>query len=393
MKRENKINDKCAIVGIGQTEFQVTLGRDRLALALEAITNAVRDAGLSIKDIDGIVKYSIDASASAEILAANMGLDNVTYFGETTMGGGAGCATVAHAALAVACGMANYVVCFRSFTPFDFFDGAKHNSSTIWARDAGAAEFLRPFGWSAMIDNFAMCCRRHMHEYGTTSRQLGAIAVVMRKHASMNPKAIRRTPITIEDHQNSPIVTDPLRELDCLVVPNDGACAVVVTSAERARDLKQRPAHVVAAAQAMGPFVESWWEFAPFKPTITEWESKYVAQKLYKMSGISPKDIDVAEIYDCFTYTLLCQLEDYGFCKKGEGGAFVEAGNIELGGTIPVNTHGGHLGEAYIHGFTHIIEGVRQIRGTSTAQVNDAELVLVTGGVPISSSALILRRK
>lgn len=389
----SSIKDKCAIAGIGQSEFLVNSGRDRLSLALEAITNAVEDAGLSVKDIDGIVRYTIDASASVEILAANLGLPNVTYWGETYMGGGSACASVAHAALAVAGGMANCVVCYRAFTPFDFLDGARHNSSTLWARDSGAAEFLRPFGWFAMLDNFAMCFRRHMYEYGTTSRQLGAIAAAFRKHSSMNPKAIRRTPITVDDHQNSPIISDPIRELDCMIAPNDGACAVVVTSAERAKDLKQRPAYITAAAQALGSDPPLWWEFWPFRPVVTEWESKYLAPGLFNMAGVTPEDIDVAEIYDCFTYTALVQLEDYGFCKKGEGGPFVEAGNIELGGKLPVNTHGGHIGEAYVHGFTHILEGARQIRGTSTAQVKDAELALVTGGVPAPTSALILRRK
>ena len=388
----NSIKDKCAIVGIGQTDFMVNSGRDRLALALEAITSAVNDAGLNIKDIDGIVKYTIDSSASVDMIAANLGLDNVSYWGETYMGGGSSCASVAQAALAVAGGMANCVVCYRAFTPFDFLDGARHNATTLWARDAGSSEFLRPFGWSSMADNFAMCCRRHMHEYGTTSRQLGAIAVACRKHASMNPKAIRQTPITVEDHQNSPIVSDPLRELDILIAPNDGACAVVVTSAERAKDLKQRPSYIMATAQALGSHPPPWWDFWAFRPVITEWEHKDLAPKLFSMAGITPKDIDVAEIYDCFTYTLLAQLEDYGFCKKGEGGPFAENGNIELGGKLPVNTHGGHLGEAYVHGFTHILEGVRQTRGTSTAQVKDAELVLVTGGVPAPTSALILRR-
>lgn len=376
------IRDKFAIVGIGETDYFVNSGRDPLSLALEAIKKAIEDSGLSVKDIDGIVRYTIDSSASVEIIAANLGLPDVSYWGETYLGGGSGCASVAHAALAVAGGMADCIVCYRAFTPFDFTEGARHNASTLWARAAGASAFLRPFGWSAMIDNYAMVCQRHMYEYGTTSRQLGSIAVAGRKHASMNPRAIRQTPITIEDHQNSPMISDPLRELDCFVSPNDGACAVIVTSAERAKDLKQHPAYIAAASQALGPEPPLWWEFKGFRPIITEWESKYAAQKLFNMAAITPEDIDVAEVYDCYTITALIQLEDYGFCKKGEGGPFVEGGNIELGGKLPVNTHGGHLGEAYIHGFTHILEGVRQVRGTSTAQVKDAELVLVTGGVP-----------
>lgn len=386
------IKDKCAIVGIGQTDFQVDSGRDRLSLALEAITNAVEDAGLTVKDIDGLVRYTVDASASVSIIGANMGFRNLTYFGESYGLGGSSCASVVHAALAVAGGMADYVVCYRCFTPFDFMEGARSSHGAIWATDAGAGDFLRPFGWMAMVDVFAMCCQRHMHEYGTTSKQLGAIAETFRKHASMNPKAIRQDPITIEDHQNSPVISSPLRELDCCISVNDGACAVVVTSAEIAKDLKQRPAYIMAGAQALGADPPPWWEMWAFRPVITEFQSKYVAPRLYDMAGITASDIDVAEIYDCFTYTALAQLEDYGFCKKGEGGPFAEEGNIKLGGRIPVNTHGGHIGEAYIHGFAHILEGVRQIRGTSTAQIEDAELALVTAGLPAPSSAIILRR-
>lgn len=388
----NGIKDKCAIAGIGATDFLVNSGRDRVAVTLEAICKAADDAGINVKDIDGIVRFTIDSSASDQIIAANLGLDKVTYSVEVPHFGGSGCGMVLSAALAVAGGAAQNVVCYRSFTPFDFMDGARHSSATLWARDAGVADFLRPFGWGTMMDVFAMCCRRHMHEYGTTSQQLGRIAVAARKHAALNPKAIRKTPITLEDHQNSPIYTYPLHALDCLIMPNDGACAVLVTSAERARDLKNPPAYIMAGVQHLGSYPQPWWEMWPFRPVITESPAKEAAPRLFGMAGVTPRDIDVAEMYDCFTYTLLVQLEDYGFCKKGEGGPFVGDGRIEIGNELPVNTHGGHLGEAYIHGFTHVLEGVRQIRGTSTAQVKDAELVLVTSAIPSPTSALILRR-
>lgn len=386
------LRNKCAIAGIGETDYLVNSGRNPLSLALEAIKLAIEDAGLKAGQIDGIVKSSIDASASDQIIAANLGLKNVTYTSEVTGLGGAACATIGQAAMAVASGLANYVVVYRAFTPFDFMEGAKHNQTTLWARQGGAGDFLRPFGWSAMIDGFAMHCQRHMHEYGTTSEQLGAIAVAARKHAAANPKAIRKTPITIDDHQNSRMITFPLRELDCLISANDGACAFIVTTAERAKDLKQRPAKIMAAAQSLGSNPMSTWEMSAFKPTITDSEARDVAPRLYRMAGLGPQDIDVAQIYDCFTYTQLVLLEDYGFCKEGEGGAFVEGGRIEIGGDLPVNTHGGHLGEAYIHGFTHITEGVKQMRGTSTCQVEGAETTLVASAVPGPTSALILGR-
>ena len=386
------LSNKCAIAGIGETDYLVNSGRNPLLLALEAIQNAAEDAGIHVREIDGIVTSSIDASASDLIIASNLGLPNISYSSEVTGLGGAACATVAHAAMAVASGMANCVVCFRAFTPFDFIEAAKHNQSTLWARAAGAGEFLRPFGWSAMIDTFAMSCQRHMHEYGTTSRQLGAIAVAARKHAAMNPKSIRGEAITLEDHQVSPVITHPLRALDCLISANDGACAIIVTSTERAKDLKQRPAKIMAAAQSLSANPALLWEMSPFKPVITESEAAQLAPRLYRMADLTPDDIDVAQLYDCFTYTQLTLIEDYGFCKKGEGGAFVEDGRIEIGGELPMNTHGGHLGEAYIHGFTHILEGVKQMRGTSTAQVDDAETTLVASAVPGPTSALILGR-
>jgi len=388
----NNIKDKCAIVGIGETEYLVNSGRNRLTLALEAIKKAANDAGLSINEIDGIAKYGIDSSASLEIIAANLGLPNVSFAVEIPYGGGSSCATLVTGASAIASGMAKNVVCFRSFTPFDFTDGARYNSNTLFARQCGVGDFLRPFGYMSMIDVFAMCCRRHMDQYGTTAEQLGAIVVASRKHASMNPRALRRTPITIEDYLNSPMVVEPLREVDCYIEPNDGACAAIVSSAERAGDLKQKPAYIMAAAQASAPNPQPWWEMWPFRSVITESPAKYIAPHLFGMAGIAPKDIDVAEIYDCFSYTELVQIEDYGFCEKGEVGHFIEGGRIELGGELPINTHGGHLGEVYMQGFNHILEGVRQVRGTSSAQVENAELVLVAGAIPSPTSALILRR-
>lgn len=386
------IKDKCAIVGIGETEYSRSSGRSELSLALEAIKKAIDDAGLSVKDIDGVVRYSCDTSASDTMIATNLGIPDLRYSAEIPHFGGSACATVGHAALAIEAGMANNVVCFRALN----LRSAGWGSGTGINLEASpgymdSRDFLQPFGYDFPMDVFAMMCRRHMHEYGTTSRQLGAIFVAARKHGAMNPRAIRRTPKTIEDHQSSPMAVDPLREMDAMFT-NDGACAAVVTSAERARDLQQRPAYIMAAAQACGPLPQTQWDLWILRPVITESAAKYIAPRLFGMAGVTPQDIDVAELYDCFTFTVLIQLEDYGFCEKGEGGLFVEGGRIELGGQLPVNTHGGHLSEAYVHGFTHVVEGVKQIRGTSTAQVEDAELVLVSSAVSCPTSALILRR-
>jgi acetyl-CoA acetyltransferase len=234
-----------------------------------------------------------------------------------------------------------------------------------------------------------------MAEFGSTEEHLGAVVQAATKHASTNPNALRGREVSIEDHLSEPYLTSPFRELDCFINPSVGACAVVVTTAERAQDLRQPPAHIAAAVSDVsgGPSPPNWemWSFR--QGPITGSAANRVGPKLWRESGMSPSDVDVAEIYDCYSYTVLSQLEAYGFCETGEAGPFVEGGRIEIGGQLPVNTHGGHLGEAYIHGFNHILEGVRQIRGTSTAQVEDARVALVTAGPGPLSSALLLTKE
>lgn len=387
----NTLSNQCAIVGIGQTDYSKNSGKSELALALEAIQGAAEDAGLALKNIDGIVRYRCDTSATDTMIATNLGLPELKYSAEIPYFGGSGCATVAAACSAITAGLADHVVCFRALNLRSGGWGSGTGIGESEAGDQDSKDFLQVFGFDFPMDIFGMMCRRHMHEFGTTSRQLGAIAVAARKYGALNPRAMRRKPITIEDHQKSPLVVDPLRELDSMFT-NDGACALIVTSAERARNLKQRPAYILAAAQGHGPLPQSQYDLEVFRQDITETAAKYIAPRLFGLAGVNPGDIDVAEIYDCFTYTVLVQLEDYGFCKKGEGGTFVEDGRLELRGQLPTNTHGGHLSEAYIHGFTHLLEGVRQIRGSSSAQVIDAELVLVASAIPGPTSALILRR-
>jgi acetyl-CoA acetyltransferase len=387
------LRDQAAIVGIGSTDFEQVSDKTGVQLALEAIDAAIADAGLERRDIDGIIRYSVDSSTSVEMLAANLGVDDLAYWSEVPHGGGASCAVIQQAAAAVATGAARNVVCFRSFSPADFLEGAKHNSNTLWARHSGVRDFMRTTGWNAMVDTFAACAQRHMYDFGTTEEQLGAIVKACRRHAAMNPAALRGKELSIEEYLGSPYVSEPLREADIFILPNYGACAVVVTSAERAKDLRQTPAHVMAAAAASGTKSLPYWELITFRRgTITHTPSREVAGRLWEMAGISPSDVDVAQLYDCYSYTVLAQLEDYGFCAKGDGGPFVEDGRIEIGGELPINTHGGHLGEAYIHGFTHVLEGVRQIRGTSTAQVDNAEICFVSGGTPSATSALVLRK-
>lgn len=383
------LKDKAAIVGIGWTKYSKNSGVSVLSLALEACTKAIDDAGLKVEDIDGIVTYNMGDSVPPMAVATYLGLPQLRYNLEYRAGGNGASSSVATAALAVIGGMARNVVVFRAMNGRSGF----RLGGSGWVPEAsGEAQFTFPFGWVTFAQYLAMWCRRHMIEYGTTSRQLGAIAVACRKHASLNERAQMRTPITIEEHQNSPLIVDPFRLLD-ICVETDGGCAVVVTTAERARDLRHRPVYIMAAAHGGGP--KPGYEFNGFIPweDYTKCYAHYIAPQLFGMAGITPKDVDVAEIYDCFTFSCLLQMEGFGFCKPGEGGAFVEGGRIELGGELPLNTHGGLLSEGYIHGLNHVVEAVSQLRGEAgPRQVKDAEVALTSGFGTTTGSALLLRR-
>lgn len=386
------IKDNVAIVGVGATEFSKDSGRSEQQLACEAITAAVDDAGLGVEDIDGLVKYAMDYTDEMH-LVSSLGVPSLSYFGECGWGGGASCATVVHAAAAVAAGVANCVVCYRAMN---------ERSGRRYGRVPGAERvmmaphdhygFIMPFGLATPPSWVAMFTTRYMYEFGATAEQLGWVALVCREHACMNPKAMfYGRPITMKDYLESRMIVEPLRLFDCCV-DTDGAVAIIVTSAERAKDLKQRPAYILGATQGIATQGEMMTSY--YRPMISVLpESWYAGEELWRVTGVSPKDVDVAQFYDAFTPLIPMQLEEYGFCGVGEGAAFCEGGDrIRVGGEIPCNTSGGHLSEAYIHGMNLIAEGVRQIRGTSTSQVKDAELSLVTGGLGVPTSALLLRR-
>jgi acetyl-CoA acetyltransferase len=378
-----------AIVGIGQTDYESESSLDPGELAMTAILRAIDDAGLAPSDVDGVVRYSIDSSISVEMIASSLGSHDITFWAEIPHGGGASCGTVLTAANAVAAGEARYVICFRAFTPEDFGKRARYNSSTLFARGAGVKQLLRENGWDQMVSTFALQCQRHMFEYGTSEKDLANIVTSVRYHAGRNPRALLGE-LSLDDYFDSPCVSSPLRLEDCFVLPCYGAAAVIVACPAEV-EIEHAPAYIRTAVMAMGNSAVPYWEMWPLRTTaITETPAAAAAQRLYERSGLSPRNIQVAELYDCYSYTLLVQLEDYRFCAKGEVGEFVADGGIRLGGHLPVNTHGGSLGEAYIHGFNHIIEGARQIRGTSTSQVADVEHVLVSGGTPSATSALLL---
>ncbi len=379
---------KTAIVGIGATEFSKDSGRSELQLAGEAVLAAVADAGLKPSDVDGLTTFTMETNSEIEV-ARTAGLGDLTFFSKIGYGGGAACATVQQAALAVATGVADTVVCYRAFNErsgYRFGSGSARSEPTA---EGIAMGWVSAFGLMTPASWVAMFAQRYMHEYGATSADFGVVSVADRKHAATNPKAwFYEQPITLEDHQNSRWIVEPLHLLDCCQ-ETDGGQALVVTTAERARDLAQRPAIVAGAAQGSARGQQSMVSY--YRDDIAGLpEMGLVAQQLWAQSGIGPDDVQTAVIYDHFTPFVLQQLEEFGFCKRGEAKDFIAGGAIELGGRLPVNTHGGQLGEAYLHGMNGIAEGVRQVRGTSVNQVPDVENVLVTAGTGVPTSGLVL---
>jgi 17-hydroxy-3-oxo-4-pregnene-20-carboxyl-CoA lyase len=379
-----------AIAGIGATEFSKDSGRSELRLAVDAVGAALVDAGLGPSDVDGLVTFTMDSNAEVAV-ARELGMGELTFFSHIGYGGGAACATVQQAMLAVQAGVAEVVVCYRALNErsghrFGQVSRAAATAPTSSGVDNG---WHYPMGLGTPAATVAMVARRYLHTFGGGSEDFGRIAVADRRHAATNPKAwFHGRPITLEDHQASRWIVEPLRLLDCCQ-ESDGAVAVVVTSLERARDLAHPPAVVLAAAQGSAP--DQYVMTSYYRDDLTGLpELGVVARQLWSRSGLGPADIRTAVLYDHFTPYVLLQLEELGFCPRGEARHFIADGAIELGGVLPVNPHGGQLGEAYIHGMNGIAEAVRQIRGTSVNQVEGDAPVLVTAGTGVPTSALIL---
>ncbi|HEY5165820.1 MAG TPA: lipid-transfer protein [Acidimicrobiia bacterium] len=390
MSDSNQLRDAGAVVGIGATEFSKDSGRSEMRLAVEACEAAIADAGLEPRQIDGMVTFTADTNPEIEI-ARNLGIGELSFFSRIHHGGGAACATIQQAVLAVNAGVADYVVCYRAFNERSghrFGTGVQGRPALATADSAHFAWYA-PFGLLTPAQWVAMLAQRYLHEYGATSEDFGRIAVADRKHAAANPAAwFYGQPITLEDHQASRWIVEPLHLLDCCQ-ESDGGQALVVTTPERARDLAQPPVIVRAAAQGAGENQDMMTSY--YRDSITGLpEMGLVARQLWNTSGLGPDDIQAAIIYDHFTPLALPQLEEFGFCGRGEAKDFIRDGNIELGGRLPINTNGGQLGEAYIHGMNGIAEGARLIRGTSTNQPAGVEHVLVTAGTMVPTSALLL---
>ncbi len=382
------LRDLTAIAGIGATEFSKNSGRSEMRLAAEAVTAALRDAGMTAADIDGLVTLGIDHNSEGELLRA-IGGKELTFFSTVSGGGGGGAGCIAHAAMAVASGVAKAVVVYRAMNERSEYRFGQPMAMTLPTAQNALFAYQIAQGMQTAAAMMALCMRRYMHETGARAEDFGRVAVTQRAYAANNPAAFfHGRPISMEDYLGSRMIADPLRLLDCCQ-ESDGAVAFVVTSTERAKSLRQTPVVIRGAAQALPNLTMYLNNF--YRDDIVPYEeNRLVARQLYDMSGLRPQDIDAAIIYDHFIPSVLPSLEAYGFCARGEAKDFIKGGTLELDGRLPLNMNGGQIGEAYIHGFNGIAEAVRQIRGTAINQVRRVENVLATSGSGVPTSGLIL---
>ena len=370
------------IAGIGQTEFSKESGRSTLQLAAEAGLAAIRDAGLAPSDIDGVVTFGMDDTDELDLMRT-LGFDELHYWSRVPGGGFAACATVQHARAAIASGQAKAVLIYRAMNE----RSGRRFGQPFARRDTAAPLDLHfTYGVTTAAQMYGLWFRRYMYEYGLTNEDFGRYVVTVRRHAATNPNAwFYQRPITLEEHQNSRWIVEPvLRLFDCCQ-ESDGGVALVVTSADRGPDIPH-PVSVVGTADAHvnGSSILSNYYHSDLSGFP---DAARCAARLWEQTGLRPEDIDVAEIYENFSPLAFMVLEAFGFCDRGEAASYIAAGNIDLDGKLPVNTHGGLLGEAYIHGMNTLIEGVRQARGQAVNQIAGVEHVLVSS----LSSALILR--
>lgn len=409
---------KAHIVGVGESQY-TKWGKigdiTEHALALQTIIKAVTDAGLKVNEVDGLASFAEDRN-EAIFMAAELGIDELRFGNMVWMpGGGGGCAAVSNAAMAVETGQAEIVVVYRSLCQGQYMRFG-HAAELMVNTTQSAAEpppinfsqattlmlaamgHVMPFGMLTGAAAFALPFRRHMHKYGSTSEHLGKIAVAFREHANRNPRAVMKDKtLTLEQHQASRMIADPFRLFDCCM-ENDGACAVVITTEERAKDLariKKRPMVEIKATVQGAPKGYSFGSFTNANiadEIYATGGTEQMANRLWKKADLKPSDVDVAQIYDHFTGSVLMQLEDFGFCKRGEGGDFIDSGALSAnGGSLPCNTSGGSLSEAYLHGLNHVLEGARSLWGESSNPVKDAKVCLVTSAAGVPSSAILLQ--
>ena len=382
------LRDKACVTGVGETTYMRGSTQSAFELQIEASLKAIADAGLDPKQIDGVIPIGI-VSATAEDFIDNFGIPDLRFSALVPHGGASPVMALQCAAAAVAAGVCNHVLIAFG-----------RNVTGAAATKAGArihtmpqfhyvTEFEYPIGNAAPAQIYAPMAQRHMALYGTKVSHFGEVAVAHRQHALLNDNAVMKKPMTLEDHANSRMIADPFRLFDCSL-ESDGGAACIVSSAERASDLKHRRIFISGTAAGHPDQPGAITQ----RPDMTSLGIAKAAQRAFQMAGVTHADIDVAEIYDCFTYAVIRQLEDLGFCKKGEGGPFVEGGRLRLDGALPTNTHGGLLSQAHVWGLNHIVELVRQLRGNAgRAQVKDAEVGLVTGYGDLGDGAIAIMRR
>jgi acetyl-CoA acetyltransferase len=380
---------KAPITGLGISEMGRVNGHDAQHFAAEAIQRAVEDAGLRKDQVDGLLVNPGVSPLGGVGLQNYLGLTHLRLLSSMNVGGATACAMVQYAALAVAHGMANHVVCVFADAPLqpNRGGGAAYAAMGRTTRPSGMGGLYSAFGVFGVNAHYALATRRHMAMYGTTNDHLGAIAVAERSWASMNPIAEHREPMTIEDYHASRWVAEPLHLLDCCLVSNGGV-AVIISRAEEAKDMQQPPAYIWGMGQGHpGDMRRKGWDVE------TQTGAPMAKETAFAMAGIGIDDVDVLQAYDCYTYTVLVTLEDYGFCKKGEGGPYAASGVLAPEGALPTNTGGGQLSAYYMWGMTPLSEGVIQARGQGgDRQVDKHDIVLVTGngGILDHHSTLVL---
>ena len=381
------LKDKACITGIGETAYVRGSTKTAFELQIESSLKAIADAGLTPKDIDGVIPIGI-VSGTADDFIDNFGIPDLRFSALVPHGGASPVMALQCAAAAIAAGVCNHVLITfgRNVSAGSNKAGARIHQMPQFHY---VTEFEYATGAIAPAQLYAPMARRHMELYGTTVEQFGEVAVACRQHALLSDNALMKKPITLEDHRNSRMISDPFRLLDCSL-ESDGGAAVIVSSAERAGDLRHRRVYISGVAAGHPDSPGSITQ----RPDMTSLGLGKAAPRAFAMAGVTPADIDVAEIYDCFTYAVIRQLEDMGFCKKGEGGPFVEGGRLLLGGALPTNTHGGLLSQAHVWGLNHIVELARQLRGDGgRAQVAGAEVGLVTGYGDMGDGALAIMRR
>jgi len=371
---------QAAVVGIHALPYAKDIGMTERRSAALAVLGALDDAGLTVADVDGMVPYAWQPTAEME-LARVLGVNDLRFFGEVDDGGGAGAPTIQPAAMAIELGLAEVVVAYRSRN--------RSSGGRTWAVQmlaAGQGQFERPHGVVRPADGFALIARVWMHRYGWTREDLGRVAIAIREHALRNPAAMMHGhPLTMEEYLGAPMVAEPLCVHDtCL--ETDGARAMVLTSAERAADLDVVPAYVTGYAMGSGP--DLYTVTNVYGTEIGTTPNAFIAPDLWRNTGLGPEDVDVVQFYDAFTPQIPVAFQEFGFCADGEGAAYLVGGEAP-----PYNTSGGGLSEAYTHGFNLLVEGVRQIRETSTDQVAGAAHALVTSGNVVPTGAIVFSRE